>query len=157
MKVLIVFAVLLAGCGGDRVSKTRSRPTPPPPPAKPQLVKSKVLGSIFSDNVCVATVKNLGKDGRVYVRVTWEKSRTSSKRGESGAGKAWRETFTRDDQPGRDYTTTWYEAGKWDKELYLQSGEEKTVRFDLPGHSTLSGRTRVTAVARYGNGKSGGG
>lgn len=141
---IVTVALATTGCHSDNEQSTTPQPVPP---AKPTVVTWKTDVNLLSDNQAIVTVKNEGDDGWVKVLVSWNKTQTSWERGESGAEKAVRETFTRKPEPGPTVNEERYVARRWSGTERFASGEQKTLTIDLPGHSSWDGHLSVVAVA----------
>lgn len=128
------------GCGA---------PPPPPPkiPAQPKIVSERTDTNFFANNQEHVQVKNEGEAGMVECTVYWVETETTTtvERGESGAEKALRETFTRQVEPPPQekvkYATRLNKS--WTLKKMMQKGETTEFLFDLEGHSSMSGHLKV--------------
>lgn len=143
------YAVLsIVACGGCDESAPRPSPPPPPPiPARPIIVSERTETHVFADNQEIIQVKNEGDAGLVECSVNWMETKTTytSERGESGAEKVLRETFTRKPEPPSETkeNSMTYCRQSWTSKKMMQKGETSEFAIDLKGHSSWSGHLYV--------------
>ena len=123
---VIVWAIAaLSGCN----------PSTPAAPAEPVITKQELEANVIDDHYMIVWVRNEGDEGPVQVSVNGTLVQTHTERGESGATKALRETFTTKPAPPPQQVNDYKPFGNWKTVVRMEKGERKKIRIRLSGYS----------------------
>jgi hypothetical protein len=130
VRVLLTLACLMVnGCGPSPV------PTPSPPLPNPVILSQALDENWFTHNVFVVSIRNDGADGMVQVEVYTFLDKGHLVRGESGVGKAIRQTFTQDVEPPPVHRADYEHVRHGIQNIEFKSGETKTVKIPLVNYN----------------------